>query len=100
MGFPEIGLAHDPKIEIWKKYRISFPEICLDPEKSNFGFFWMCFPGFHENKITALKIHENIPIKENGTSSKSAIQCQTCLQLLNKIKLYTQPQARNQLYRL
>lgn len=36
---PEIGLAHDPKIEISKKYRISFQEIGLDPEKSNFGNF-------------------------------------------------------------
>ena len=40
MSFPEIGLAHDPKIKISKKYRISFPESTIgqahDPDNLNF----------------------------------------------------------------
>ena len=39
MNFPEIGLAHDPKIEISKKHGKKFPDIGLDPEKSSCGIF-------------------------------------------------------------
>ena len=47
MSFPKKGLAYDPKIEISKKYWISFVEngSAHDPKNEISKHFWISFQG-------------------------------------------------------